>query len=605
MKWDPVEAEFFAEEGAPDALVREAIQNSLDAAIEDVIRVRFAFGSTPDGNRYLKGLSAHLNAIDVVEEEDTVFDGALEYLAVEDFGTRGLTGDVLQVQDDDDEVEEKNNFYYFWRNIGRSKKEEGDIGRWGLGKRVFPSSSRISSFFGLTRRPEGDENLMGQSVLKTHYHQGNEYFPYGFYSHLTATRVSVPVDEQGWLSDFRKVFNLTRTDEAGLSIVIPKPKLNLTPEAIQRAVLKHYFYPLIEGRLQVEVTWDDGVVEIQGDNIDAVAERLSWTDEDTNAPALLRLFDFARRLPRGETNGLISLNPAGEDGAPSWSLDLLEEDVLTVIREGLHGGELISLRVPVFVHSKKHGAQESEFRLHMESSPDAKSRYGDLYFLRRGITIPAAGRWRRRDVRAMVVVESGPLSTLLGDAENPAHTDWIANAERVKREYERAYSTINFVKHSVAKLMDLLAQSETEVDRDWLQDVFSIPEESPQSGNGKPTRKRKKTLVPNPDPPTRPPLFEIAELRGGFAVRGTGKADPEAVTVRVAYDLSGGNPFKNWSEFDFTLDGDEIAVSTEDCEVTRVEGNKMWVNPLRPKFELKITGFDVRRDLRVDVRRAN
>ena len=55
-KWDPVEAEFFAEEGAPDALVREAIQNSLDAAATGVIRVRFAVEIAPDGG--LRGVEA-------------------------------------------------------------------------------------------------------------------------------------------------------------------------------------------------------------------------------------------------------------------------------------------------------------------------------------------------------------------------------------------------------------------------------------------------------------------------------------------------------------------------------------------------------------------
>jgi hypothetical protein len=44
---DPVEGEFFATEtlsGITDALVREAIQNSLDAATEEKVRVRFCLG---------------------------------------------------------------------------------------------------------------------------------------------------------------------------------------------------------------------------------------------------------------------------------------------------------------------------------------------------------------------------------------------------------------------------------------------------------------------------------------------------------------------------------------------------------------------------------
>ena len=139
---DPIEGEFFTTEAVGsinDALIRESIQNSLDAAeSEGPVTVRFSFHSEPKKDAVvdtcLKGLSPHLNArhsglIDLPEDDD-VFD----YILIEDFGTRGLQGDVRQYDDLDDDIK-KNDFYYFWRNIGRTRKETTDIGRWGLGKR--------------------------------------------------------------------------------------------------------------------------------------------------------------------------------------------------------------------------------------------------------------------------------------------------------------------------------------------------------------------------------------------------------------------------------------------------------------------------------------
>ena len=97
----------------------------------------------------------------------------MNYILIEDYGTRGLQGDISQYDDLDDDFK-KNDFYYFWRNIGRTRKEATDLGRWGLGKTVFQAASRINSFFGITVRNDDDRMLlMGQSVLKIHKANGD------------------------------------------------------------------------------------------------------------------------------------------------------------------------------------------------------------------------------------------------------------------------------------------------------------------------------------------------------------------------------------------------------------------------------------------------
>lgn len=133
MNIDPVEAEFFTTEALQsvgDALVRETIQNSLDARIPgDQVRVRFYFSgaqqmlSSNNMGKYFSGLWPHLeghrpNVSSVPDQEKQA-----EFLVIEDFGTRGLQGDPAQSEDAElDTGAGKNDFYYFWRNIGRSKK---------------------------------------------------------------------------------------------------------------------------------------------------------------------------------------------------------------------------------------------------------------------------------------------------------------------------------------------------------------------------------------------------------------------------------------------------------------------------------------------------
>ncbi len=84
----------------------------------------------------------------------------MSYLAVADFGTRGLTGDPGAVPELDEDAGTRNGYYYFFRNVGRSGKGEGDRGRWGLGKAVLPVSSRIRAIFGLTIRPDDNRPLL-------------------------------------------------------------------------------------------------------------------------------------------------------------------------------------------------------------------------------------------------------------------------------------------------------------------------------------------------------------------------------------------------------------------------------------------------------------
>ena len=66
------------------------------------------------------------------------FTKPASYLVIEDSRTIGLTGDPLD--------EEKGNFARFFRWIGESDKHGLDIGRFGLGKAVFPMGSQIGAY---------------------------------------------------------------------------------------------------------------------------------------------------------------------------------------------------------------------------------------------------------------------------------------------------------------------------------------------------------------------------------------------------------------------------------------------------------------------------
>src|SRR5262245_4358976 len=123
---DSMIGEFFsteAIENPAEALVREGIQNALDAKIEQKVRVRLFLAngdfehSANRASSWLEDIWDHLNAKgnglrDIPSQNDPCL-----YLLFEDFGTTGLQGDVNQPFD---ELDNKNSFFYFFRAEGRS-----------------------------------------------------------------------------------------------------------------------------------------------------------------------------------------------------------------------------------------------------------------------------------------------------------------------------------------------------------------------------------------------------------------------------------------------------------------------------------------------------
>ena len=179
----------------------------------------------------------------------------MRFLAIEDFGTHGLTGDIAQVVDDDSD--EENRFFYFWRNVGRTGKGKGTLGTWGLGKTVFPASSRINTFMGLTNRTgEPKTHLMGMSVVKSHQIDGTQYQPYGYYAHWL-NDIPLPIIDEAAVKGFRRDFHIERyPGQSGFSVVIPHIVDEFTVEMLRREVTEQYFWPILNADLVVEIQED-------------------------------------------------------------------------------------------------------------------------------------------------------------------------------------------------------------------------------------------------------------------------------------------------------------------------------------------------------------
>ncbi|MGA2254428.1 MAG: hypothetical protein ABSG53_07195, partial [Thermoguttaceae bacterium] len=322
--------------GRTDTMVREVLQNSMDArpfGSNEPVRVRFAFsevGSQLSGAcaaQYLGGLVEHLDAAgNEVVNAKTVLP-PMRYLVIEDFGTRGLTGDPGLAQSPRLNAENES-FFWFWRNIGLSGKGGSSRGRWGLGKSVFPASSQIDAFFGLTVREDDHQCLlMGQAITKIHRINGVEFVPEGYFHDRTkGGDLQLPfTGPNPMIEQFKTDFRITRKDEPGLSIVVPYPRESLLPNDMLRSVIVHFFVPILKRDLIIEVS-GPGIDEttIDFSTIRAVAAKLEWAQSAGENRHTIPPFDFTEWAIEQQRKDLQnSLLPSG-NGAPSWSEKLFD-----------------------------------------------------------------------------------------------------------------------------------------------------------------------------------------------------------------------------------------------------------------------------------------
>jgi hypothetical protein len=611
---DPIEGEFFTTEaidGITDALVREAIQNSLDAAEgSGPVTVRFSFYSRPNPGydekvitkRYIDGLSPHLKAKHSGLQDLPASSEKINYLLIEDYGTRGLQGDVSQYDDLDDDFK-KNDFYYFWRNIGRTRKEATDLGRWGLGKTVFQAASRINSFFGITvRNDDGRMLLMGQSVLKIHKANGLRYAPYGYFGHFDGD-LALPIAEPAYLKQFAEHFLVDRFNKPGLSVLVPFLDKEIQSKDFAKnfvgSVAKHYFFPILADNLVVEIKHENKVYKLDSTSLDKLLKKSRFAESQ----GMLGLIDLARWAIRRPEDAIIELNAPIPGRAPKLR-DTFDSQQIDQLQQKFSENSRLAFYAPISIqiqNSKKN--LHTGFSVFLER--DENLDKAEDYFIRQGITIPEVTSLKHKGIRAIVSITDPYLSTFLGDAENPAHTDWERNSKKFKRKYRLGPSTLDFVKSSPREIIKILTQPKKGRDENLLKHIFSLP----MSRTDRFGKNEKEIFGEGDDKKSKQPFVDVVgshyiqltAIKGGFRLtkRPKAKKVPRFINVWIAYEVRSGNPFKKYTPLDFDVCEPPINIQVQGAKLLLNKENTLQIEVMKGNFKLSITGFDMHRDLRI------
>lgn len=621
---EPTEDEFFLREDALASLVREAIQNSLDAADgPDPVRVRFYLSgaehalTTSDAERWLLGLRPHLAACETSAAQS--IDEPLTFLAIEDFGTKGLEGNPRAAQRHELKGENED-FFFFWRVVGKTGKPGTKMGSRGLGKAVYTSSSGIGCVLGWTRRSDNQSLLMGQAKLGLHeledVHGGHpvQHAAYGYFGvygkRLEDHDFAVPTSDGCVIDRFRTAFQLSRDNENGFSLVIPYPAPELSPdpedprrcvEDYALEVINQYAYPILAGRLEVTIETPGDRIDLESNSLSATLDEFDWTRTSYKKEPTRNYLDLASWALQASPIQLTR----EENLRCDWECISIGETELAAARLAFASLQAVAFRVPVLVRGKRGQAEVSHFDVFMKHDPGLKGNV--VRFVRQGLMLSEVVGSQASGLVCLVLSESDALARLLRSAENPAHTKWIRRAERLVKEFIGGTSRVRFVENAPSKLMKLLLGTEEEVDTELLAEFFpDIAPEAVQPGAGGGRQGGDDGPPPpiSPVPPPNPRPIRLQQIQGGFSItRNAGvPLAHRRLRADAAYDIARGNPFAAWEPLDFRLDSAPVAVKVVGGVVESQVGNQLTVRIDSDDFCLEVRGFETTRDLIVRTR---
>jgi hypothetical protein len=618
---ETVLGEFFASQAIDsvvDSLVREFVQNSLDAATgREQVEVCFSIG-TMDAKTisgYLDGLKEHIDVID--KSVASRLSKKCRYLVAEDFGTNGLRGDPGEVfRDPKAKYPDKNDFFYFVRSQGASEKSSTERGSWGVGKFTYPMASTINSFFTFTIRDDkkcaGGPGplLIGQSFLKNHMLKEKVYTPHGWWGASTGSgvdRFPMPLSaEKDLISRFNFEFDMFRDDEPGLSVIIPYVDDDMTVESLLRSVLRNYAATILLGQLRVVVR------EVDGDQYEFDSTNLIERGEEIGGEVWEQVGPEIDLLSWWVTTGRqnrITLQEPPKKEQTLWTSRISEEHK-EQIRTALQSGESVVVQVPVHVEPKPKvkvdGVPSPTWSyLDIVLKPEAEQSIPPSYY-REGLRIAEVTGNKPGGIRAITIIEDPPLASMLALAEGPAHVDWTPRGTRFSGKFANGQYVVSFVKNAAGNLVKHARSGDSEQGVNLAGSFFNLDKVKSEKGSTTTSGgdEPETTGVVDPPDPT-PKLVDVDQRADGFVViAGEGLVKDQKVTLRMAYDVRRGNPFAKWKPLDFEVDGltrNESGMSSFTILDNCVEF--VIVDP--ESFRLELKGFDSKRDLIVNVEVAS
>jgi len=435
---------------------------------------------------------------------------------------------------------------------------------------------------------------MGQAVLTHHtLPDGTRLDSHAFYAVEGKEGFQLPERGSAAIKAFKELFGLRRSDEPGLSIVVPALRDNITLERIAQGVVRNYFFPILFGRLEVHV----GELVINEASFAEMAEKLDAEHFSGGHLATFIQEMKATRDPGFEAPLTLTV------GWQKKEMEGVLGDHLESMRQRFNDGDMVMVRAPILMKRKNGEELPSFVDAFLKRAPaDHQSQ-----FVRHAIVLSAEHKYfKARKTFGALIADDRAVSEFLGDAENPAHTGWSASAEKVAAKWRNASDRLRDIRQLLKSLHNVLVSAVETVEKDALVSIFSLPAEEGSKGSTPKGDNVRPPKVPPLEPPVR--AYRLTRLSDGFKLQaGTIVEEdlPVVIRVRVAYDVLRGNPFKKHNAADFDFTKKEIRVESLGAAATASDANVLRIEVKHTHFVVNVSGFDPNRDLIIDAEKAS
>lgn len=244
-----------------DLLVRESVQNSLDAYREEseFVQVEFLTGkfNTKMFNRHLEGVEEQLNKKISIDESS--------YIAIKDSNTKGLTG---KMHYDDLEENDYGNLLKLVYEISKPQENSGAGGSWGLGKTIYfrVGIGMVVYYSRVMNDDNSYESRLAISMVEDEKSK-ESIIPkldkqlkrgIAWWGQSIGDNKTIPITDNKKISEILNIFNIKeyKDEETGTTVIIPyiyENKLLPFNEINKENVSIPYWKQSIEEYLKISV----------------------------------------------------------------------------------------------------------------------------------------------------------------------------------------------------------------------------------------------------------------------------------------------------------------------------------------------------------------
>lgn len=426
--------EVFKGEELFDNLVRETIQNALDAPKPDCnlpVRVVFrvmrisknkydvftTYEKCLKGCREFWGDDADAKLLRFLKEADSIIEkDEIQLFVASDYNTKGLCGSRTKKNNDP------------WEALTNSDgvsagKSETSGGSYGIGKNAPFACSGLSFVFYNTFAIDGEKAFTGVAKLATLYDE----------DHRQAQRIGkyqkydedIDFYEPIYGEDSCDLRDLFNRDETGTDVIVAGFNQDTNwEENVKKAVLKHFFVAIKEQGLEVEIVGHDRTFKIDAERL---PEIIADYENDKAMDTTIQLYKAFS-------------NPD-------------KKEYLSIEKE--NDAELYIKADPTF------GRNIANFR-------------------NTGMLVGQKSRRIFQHYAAVLIIRDKELSSLLKDTEPPRHNRWdykLITGEEFKERRNQAKNCINKIDECVLTLL----KSQFEVAAGDSSDAEGVGEYLPDS----------------------------------------------------------------------------------------------------------------------------